>query len=53
MFINSPVIFCSHYKSGFYHHLEGAGGNDPPFKASYLCTLILFKILAYIRLIHY
>ena len=40
MFINSPVIFCSHYKSGFYHHLEGAGGNDPPFWPDYLCTLI-------------
>ena len=40
MFINSLVIFCSHYKSGFYHHLEGAGGNDPPFGPDYLCTLI-------------
>ena len=30
MFINSLMIFCSHYKSGFITLLEGAGGNDPP-----------------------
>ncbi len=27
---DSLVIFCSRYNNGFYHHLEGAGGNDPP-----------------------
>ena len=43
MFINSLVIFCSHYKSDFYHLLEGASGNDPPFGPDYLCTLI-FKL---------
>jgi hypothetical protein len=29
MFICS-VIFYTRYNSGYYHLLEGAGGNDPP-----------------------
>lgn len=31
MFICS-VIFCTRYNSGYYHLLEGAGGNDPPIR---------------------
>lgn len=36
---NFSVIFCTRYNSGYYHLLEGAGGNDPPFRPEYLCTL--------------